>query len=73
MVCLPGTYIGASCGQYSTTNCRCDVSAFEDQCVDCSKIEVTMCRLSKIDASTFGDCDVLTFEDRCVLPSKIGD
>ena len=37
-----------SCGQYSVTNCRCDVSAFD--------LRRSMCRLSKI--------DVLTFEDR---------
>ena len=55
-------------------------STFDDRCVDfqrsiCrpSKIDVTMCRLSKIDVSTFGDgcvdlqrpmIDVSTFEDR---------
>ena len=39
-----------SCGQYSTTNCRCDVSAFD--------LRRSMRRLSKIDVSTF--------EDRCV-------
>ena len=44
-----------SCGQYSTTNCRCDVSAFEDRCVDFRR---SMCRLLKIDVSPF--------EDRCV-------
>ena len=38
-----------SCGQYSVTNCRCDVSAFD--------LRKSMCRLSKI--------DVATFEDRC--------
>ena len=64
-----------SCGQYSVTNCRCDVSAFD--------LRKLMCRLSKIDVATFeGRCvalrrstidvtmcrpskiDVLTFEDR---------
>ena len=40
-----------SCGQYSVTNCRCDVSAFD--------LRKSMCRLSKI--------DVATFEDRCVV------
>ena len=39
-----------SCGQYSVTNCRCDVSAFD--------LRTSMCRLSKI--------DVATFEDRCI-------
>ena len=38
------------CGQYSVTNCRCDVSAFD--------LRKSMCRLSKIDVSTF--------EDRCI-------
>ena len=49
-----------SCGQYSVTNCRCDVSAFD--------LRKSMCRLSKIDVATFEDrChDVLTFEDRCI-------
>ena len=49
-----------SCGQYSVTNCRCDVSAFD--------LRKSMCRLSKIDVSPFEDrCyDVSTFEDRCV-------
>ena len=66
-----------SCGQYSVTNCRCDVSAFD--------LRKSMCRFSKIDVSTFEDrcgdfgrsmyrpskiddrChDVLTFEDRCI-------
>ena len=53
-----------SCGQYSVTNCRCDVSAFD--------LRKSMCRLSKI--------DVATFEDRCgdfrrsmYRPSKIDD
>ena len=58
-----------SCGQYSVTNCRCDVSAFD--------LRKSMCRLSKI--------DVATFEDRCIAlrrstidvtmcrPSKIDD
>ena len=57
-------------------------SIFEDRSVDfrrsmCrpSKIDVTMCRLSKIDESTFVDgcvdlrrsvIDVSTIEDRCV-------
>ena len=54
-----------SCGQYSVTNCRCDVSAFD--------LRKSMCRLSKINVSTFGDgcvdlqrpmIDVSTFEDR---------
>ena len=40
-----------SCGQYSVTNCRCDVSAFD--------LRKSMCRLSKI--------DVATFEDRCII------
>ena len=39
-----------SCGQYSVTNCRCDVSAFD--------LRKSMWRLSKI--------DVVTFEDRCI-------
>ena len=39
-----------SCGKYSVTNCRCDVSAFN--------LRKSMCRLSKI--------DVATFEDRCI-------
>ena len=56
-----------SCGQYSVTNCRCDVSAFD--------LQKSMCRLSKIDVATFEDrctpfkdrChDVSTFGDRCV-------
>ena len=66
-----------SCGQYSVTNCRCDVSAFD--------LRKSMWRLSKIDVATFEDrcgefrrsmyrpskiddrChDVSTFEDRCV-------
>ena len=42
--------LGRSCGQYSTTNCRCDVSAFD--------LRRSMHRLSKIDVSTF--------EYRCV-------
>ena len=69
-----------SCGQYSVTNCRCDVSAFENRCVDFRR---SMWRLSKIDVSPFEDrrsmsrcadlrrsmyrpseIDVLTFEDR---------
>ena len=54
-----------SCGQYSVTNCRCDVSAFD--------LRKSMWRLSKIDVATFGDrcvdllrsmIDVSTFEDR---------
>ena len=57
-----------SCGQYSVTNCRCDVSAFdvstfEDRCGDfrrsmsrCIDLRRSMCRPSQI--------DVLTFEDR---------
>ena len=56
-----------SCGQYSVTNCRCDVSAFDlrksmcrlskKRCIALrrSTIDVTMCRPSKIDVSTFGD------------------
>ena len=60
-----------SCGQYSVANC-CDVSAFDlrKSMWRLSKIDVTMCRPSKIDVSTF--------EDRCVdlrrslcRPSKI--
>ena len=66
-----------SCGQYSVTNCRCDVSAFD--------LRKSMCRLSKIDVATFEDrcialrrstidvtmcrpskIDVSTFGDRCV-------
>ena len=66
-----------SCGQYSVTNCRCDVSAFD--------LPKWMCRLSKIYVATFEDrcialrrstinvtmcrpskIDVLTFGDRCV-------
>ena len=64
-----------SCGQYSVTNCRCDVSAFD--------LRKSIWRLSKIDVSPFEDrrsmsrcvdlrrsmcrpseIDVLTFEDR---------
>ena len=63
------------CGQYSVTNCRCDVYAFN--------LRRLMCRPSMIDVSTFEDrcvdfrrsmIDVSTFEDRrsmCRL-SKIG-
>ena len=55
------------CGQYSVTNCRCDVamlrcfhlrssnidmSIFEDRCVDFQRL---MCRPSEIDVSTFED------------------
>ena len=62
-----------SCGQYSVTNCRCDVSVFD--------LRKSMCRLSKIDVATFEDrcialrrstifesrhIDVATFEDRCI-------
>ena len=56
-----------SCGQYSVTNCRCDVSAFdlrksvstfEDRCGDFRR---SMYRPSKIDDRCH---DVLTFEDR---------
>ena len=36
-----------SCGQYLVTNCRCDVSAFD--------LRKSMCRLSKIDVSSFED------------------
>ena len=52
--------LGRSCGQYSTTNCRCDVSAFD--------LRRSMCRLSNIVVSPFEDrChDVSTFGDRCV-------
>ena len=55
------------CGQYSVTNCRCNVGLS----VQCSCV-----RCSKIDASTFEDrcvdlrrsmIDVLTFEDRCKI------
>ena len=68
------------CGQYSTTNCRCDVSALD--------LRRSMRRLSKIDVSPFEDrchhrylaisfindvtmcrpseIDVSTFGDRCV-------
>ena len=51
--CVTSVYsrdLGRSCGQYSTTNCRCDVSAFD--------LRRSMHRLSKIDVSTF--------EYRCV-------
>ena len=42
-----------SCGQYSVTNCRCDVSAFDlRRCVDFRR---SMWRLSKIDVSPFED------------------
>ena len=44
-----------SCGQYSVTNCRCDVSAFD--------LRKSMCPLSKIDVATF-EIDVSPFEDR---------
>ena len=54
------------CGQYSVTNCQCDVPTIN--------LRRLMCRLLKIDVSTFGDqcvdlrrsmIDVsLTFEDR---------
>ena len=48
-----------SCGQYSVTNCRCDVS-FEDRCGDFRR---SMYRPSKI----VDRChDVSTFVDRCV-------
>ena len=66
-----------SCGQYSVTNCRCAVSAFD--------LRKSMWRLSKIDVATFEDrcialrrstidvtmcrpskIDVSTFGDRCV-------
>ena len=73
------------CGQYSATNCRCDVSAFH--------LQRSMCQPSKIDdrcvnfrrlMSTFRDrcvdhwrsmIDVSTFEDRWSMcrPSKIND
>ena len=76
-----------SCGQYSLTNCRCDVSAIENRCGDFrrsmyrpSKIDVTMCRPSKIDdrrvdlrRSVIGVdlrrsvIDVSIFEDRCEI------
>ena len=60
-----------SCGQYSTTNCRCDVSAFD--------LRRSMRRLSMIDVSTFKDryvalrrsCDALRrLMSRCV---DVGD
>ena len=43
-----------SCGQYSVTNCRCDVlpSIFENRCVD---FRTSTWRLSKIDVSPFED------------------
>ena len=61
---------------------KIDVATFEDRCIAFrrSTIDVTMCRPSKIDVSTFGDrmcrpseIDVLTFEDRWSMcrPSKI--
>ena len=76
------------CGQYSVTNCQCDVSAFD--------LRRSMCQPSKIDVLTFEDRYVdlrrsmcrpsktddrlSTFEDRCVdlrrsmcRPSKIDD
>ena len=56
-----------------------EASTFEDQCVNfrismCrpSKIDVTMCRLLKIDESTFGDGCVDLRRPMC-RPSKIGD
>ena len=72
----PGTY-ERSCGQYSTTNCWCDVSAFDlrrsmrrlskidDRCVDFRR---SMCRPSKIDVtmSRPSEIDVSTFGDGCV-------
>ena len=62
-------------GQYSVTNCRSDVSAFN--------LRRSMCRPSKIDVSTFEDrcvdfrrstIDVPTVEDRWrCRPSKTDD
>ena len=66
-----------SCGQYSMTNCRCDVSAFDlrrsmrqlskidDRCVDFRR---SMCRPSKIDVTMcrLSKIDVSTFGDGCV-------
>ena len=50
------------CGQYSVTNCRCDVSAFD--------LQRSMCWPSKIDNRCVdfqrSTIDVSTFEDRCV-------
>ena len=56
----PGTGTARSCGQYSTTNCRCDVFAFD--------LRRSKRPLSKIDVSPFEDrCHgVSTFEDGCV-------
>ena len=54
------------CGRYSVMNCQCDVTAFY--------LRRSMCRLSKIDVSSFTDrcvdfkkkmIDLSTFEDRC--------
>ena len=53
-----------SCGQYSTTNCRCDVSAFD--------LRRSKRRLSKIDVLT-SNIDVSPFEDRCHDVSTFGD
>ena len=61
-----------SCGQYSVTNCRCDVSAFDlrKSMWRLSKIDVTMCRPSEIDDRRVdlrrSVIDVSIFEDRCV-------
>ena len=59
-----------SCGQYSVTNCRCDVSAFDLPKIDASTFEdrcgdfrISMYRPLKIDDRCH---DVSTFEDRCV-------
>ena len=58
-----------SCGQYSVTNCKCDVSAFD--------LRKSMCRLSKIDDRLVdlrrSVIDVSTFEDRWSMcrPSNI--
>ena len=77
ILCVPRGILGITMerrsGQYSVTNyrnvgamlgCRCDVSAFD--------VRRSICRLSKI--------DVTTFEDRCIedrrsmcRPSRIGD
>ena len=50
------------CGQYSLTECRCDLSVFN--------LRRSMCRPSKIDVSTFEDrrsmCQPSRIDDRCV-------
>ena len=53
-----------SCGQYSTTNCRCDVPAFD--------LRRSMRRLSKIDGRP-SKIDVSPFEDRCHDVSTFGN